>query len=57
MPVTNGSGFDSDPDPAIFVVDLQGANKIFPATTFLHHFSKIKSSKKSQNSSNQGFFA
>ncbi len=26
MPLTNGSGPDSDPDPAIFVSDLQEAN-------------------------------
>jgi hypothetical protein len=44
---------DSDPDPAIFVIDLQDVNKKlifkkgFPAYYFLkvhlHHFSKIKS--------------
>ncbi len=68
-----GSGFGSiririwilDPDPAIFVIDLQGANKklffnaIFSAYYFLkvylHHFSKIKSQKESQNSRNQDF--
>ncbi len=54
-----------DPDPAGFVIDLQGANKklsfyfIFSAYYFLkihlHLFSKIKSQKKSQNSRNQGF--
>jgi hypothetical protein len=46
---------DSEPDPAIFVIDLQGANKKlikkkFPAYCFLkvllHHFSKIKSQKE-----------
>jgi hypothetical protein len=46
---------DSDPDPAIFVIDLQDASKklifntIFSAYYFLkvhlHHFSKIKSQK------------
>jgi hypothetical protein len=56
---------NSDPDPAIFVVDLQDANKnlffktIFSAYYFLkvnlHHFSKIKSQKESQNSRNQGY--
>ncbi len=55
----------ADPDPAIFVIDLQDANKklikkSYPAYHFLnvhlHHFSKIKSPKKSQNSRNQGFF-
>ena len=56
---------DSDPDPAIFVNDLQDASKklifnaIFSAYYFLkvhlHHFSKIKSQKESQNSRNQGF--
>jgi hypothetical protein len=50
-----------DPDPAIFVIDLQDANKklifttIFSAYCFLkvhlHHFSQ----KESQNSRNQGF--
>jgi len=45
-----------DPDPAIFVIDLQDAskkiilNKIFSAHYFLkihlHNFSKIKNSKK-----------
>ena len=55
-----------DPDPAIFVIDLQDANKkIFFLILFfsdyyflkvhLHHFSKIKSQKESQNSRNQGF--
>ncbi len=49
---------DSDPDPAIFVIDLQDANKklifvkklSFSAYYFmkvhLHHFSKIKSPKE-----------
>jgi hypothetical protein len=56
---------DSDPDPAIFVIDLQDGSKklifntIFSAYYFLkvhlHHFSKIKSKKKSQNRGNQGF--
>jgi hypothetical protein len=53
MPLTNGSGFGSpDPDPAIFVIDLQDANKklVFFKTSFsadyylkvhLHQFSKI----------------
>jgi hypothetical protein len=53
-----------DPDPAIFVIDLQDANKklikkSFPAYYFLkvylHNFSKIKSHKESQKSRNQGF--
>jgi hypothetical protein len=54
-----------DPDPAIFVIALQDANKklikkkSFSAYYFLkvhfHHFSKTKSPKKSQNSRNQGF--
>jgi hypothetical protein len=69
MPLINGSGFGSgswirirvrilDPDPAIFVIDLQDASKIqifntiFSAYYFLklqlHHFSKIKSQKESQ---------
>jgi hypothetical protein len=47
---------DSDPDPAIFVIDLQDANKKLillrkiSADNFLkvqlHHFSKIKSQKR-----------
>jgi hypothetical protein len=46
---------DPAPDPAIFVIDLQGAKnktifKVFLLITFegtlhLHHFSKIKSHK------------
>ncbi len=53
-----------DPDPAIFVIDLQDASKkLFLNTIFsvyyflklhLHHFSKIKI-KKSENSRYQGF--
>jgi hypothetical protein len=49
---------DPDPDPAIFVIDLQDASKkqifntIFSAYYFLnlhlHNFSKIKSKKESQ---------
>jgi hypothetical protein len=45
-----------DPDPSIFIIDLQDANKkrikkqSFPAyyflTVLLHHFSKIKSQKE-----------
>jgi hypothetical protein len=56
---------DPDPDPAIFVIDLQDASKklifntIFSAYYFLkvhlHLFSKIKSQKEPQNSRNQGF--
>ncbi len=54
-----------DPDPAIFVIDLQDGcknkffNTIFSAYYFLkvhlHNFSKIKSQKESQNIRNQGF--
>jgi hypothetical protein len=54
-----------DPDPAIFVIDLQDASKklifntIFSAYYFLkvhlQHFSKIKNQKESQNRRNQGF--
>jgi hypothetical protein len=57
---------DPDPDPAIFVIDLQDASKkiifntIFSASYFLkvhlHNFSKIKSKKESQNSRTQGVF-
>jgi hypothetical protein len=49
-----------DPDPAVFVIDLQDASKklifntIFSACYFLkvhlHYLSKIKSQKESQNS-------
>ncbi len=57
---------DSDPDPDIFVIDPQDAKKnnlkkSFSAYNFLkghchlHHFSKIQSQTKSQNSRNQGF--
>jgi hypothetical protein len=63
MPLTYESGFGSgfgtrilDPDPAIFVIDLQDASKklifntVFSAYYFLklnlHHFSKIKSQKE-----------
>ncbi len=70
MPFWGGSGsadpclWIMDPDPAIFVIDLQDASKlifntIFSASYFLmvhlHHFSKIKSQKESQNRRNQGF--
>jgi hypothetical protein len=55
---------DPDPDPAIFVIDLQDANKklikkicfcllLFKCT--FTSFLKIKSQKKSQSSRNQGF--
>jgi hypothetical protein len=54
-----------DPDPAIFVIDLQDANRkpilkeSFSAYYFLkvrlHHFSKIKSPKEVTNSRNEGF--
>jgi hypothetical protein len=56
---------DSDPDPPIFVIDLQDASKkkffytIFSAYYFLkvhlHHFSKIKSQKSHKIVRNQGF--
>ncbi len=71
MKFWGGSGSGSaDPclwlmDPAIFVIDLQDDSKklifntIFSAYYFLkvhlHHFSKIRSQKESQNSRNQGF--
>jgi hypothetical protein len=62
MPLTNGS--DADKDPAVFVIDLQDANKkaIFKKNfcllllkVYLHHFSKIKSPKEITNRRNQGF--
>jgi hypothetical protein len=45
---------DADPDPAIFVFDLQDANRkrikkkffcllLFEGTVYFHHFSNIKS--------------
>jgi hypothetical protein len=46
---------DADPDPSIFIIDLQDPNKKllkkgFPGYYFLkvllHHFSKIKSQKE-----------
>ncbi len=56
---------DSNPDPAYFVIDLQGAKqkKIFfnsiSAYYFLrvhlHHLKKKKVKKKSQNTRNPGF--
>jgi hypothetical protein len=60
MPRTNGSGQDSDPDPAIFIIHLQDANKkiyffkkkfvclfFFEGTfTLFYHFSNIKSQKE-----------
>jgi len=47
-PLTNGSGFESDPDPDIFVSDLQDGNQTFCLLLF-------EGIKKSQNSRNQGF--
>jgi hypothetical protein len=56
-----------DPDPAIFVIDLQDVSQkqifltqfflpiTFEGTLHLDHFSKIKRQKESQNSRNQGF--
>jgi hypothetical protein len=51
---------DSGPDPAIFIIDLQDANKklfkkkffcvlLFEGTFTVHHFSKIKSQKEVTN--------
>jgi len=37
-----------DPDPAIFVIDLQDASAYYFLKVHLHHFSKIKSQKESQ---------
>ncbi len=56
---------DEDPDPAIYVIDLQDFNKklifkkAFLLITYflkvhLQHFSKIKVKKKSQNRRNEG---
>jgi hypothetical protein len=66
MPLTNGSGsWILDPDPAIFVTDLQDANKkIILVTNFFCRllfegtftsFFKEKKSKRVKNSRNQGF--
>jgi hypothetical protein len=54
---------DPDPDPSIFIIDLQDANKklilkkSFPAYYFLKisFFNDKKSKKKLQNNRNQGF--
>jgi hypothetical protein len=56
---------DPDPDPVIFVIDPQDVNKklilflnkiaYYFLKVHLHHFSKIRSQKVSQNSRNQGF--
>ncbi len=54
MPLTNGSGSGFDPDPVIFVIDLQDKKLIFTKRfcaynylkVHLHHFSKIKSPKE-----------
>jgi hypothetical protein len=40
---------DPDPDPAIFVIDLQDANKNYFLKVDLHNFSKIKSPKEVTN--------
>jgi hypothetical protein len=60
-----GSNPDSDLDPAIFVIDLQDANKklikkkffclLLFEGTFTSFFKDKKIQKKSQNSKNQGF--
>jgi hypothetical protein len=54
-----------DPDPAIFLIDLQNANKKQIFNTFFssyyfmnvhfHHFSKKNSQKELQNTRNKGF--
>jgi hypothetical protein len=54
---------DADPDPSIFIIDIQDANKklilqkSFSAYSFLkvliHHFKDKKSEKEPQNSRNQ----
>jgi hypothetical protein len=53
---------DPDPDPDIFVIDLQDANKklfffkVFLLITFFEGtFTSLFKDKKSQNSKNQGF--
>jgi hypothetical protein len=55
------SDLGSDPDPAIFVIDLQDANKnkfkkiVFLLITFGRYIYIIFKDKKSQRSRNQGF--
>jgi hypothetical protein len=68
MPLTNGSGFGSgcgSGDPAIFVIDLQDANKKIIKKKFFclllfegtfTSFSKIKSQKEVKNQSKSRFF-
>jgi len=56
---------DPDPNAAIFVIDLQGANKkimlekclsaYYFLKVYLLHFSKIKSPKEVTSKRNQGF--
>jgi hypothetical protein len=49
---------DSDPDPAIFVIDQQKTNKIkkvFLLITFWMYIYIILKDKKSQNGRNRGF--
>jgi hypothetical protein len=44
-----------DPDPSIFIIDLQDDKKFSFLSFSAYYFSKIKVKKKSQNSRNQGF--
>jgi hypothetical protein len=56
---------DADPDLSIRIIDLQDTNKkqilkkmfclLLFEGIYLHHFSKIKNQKESQNSRNEGF--
>jgi hypothetical protein len=46
---------DPDPDPAIFVIDLQDASKKLFFNTIVSAYYFLKSQKESQNSRNQGF--
>jgi hypothetical protein len=58
MPMTTVLDPDADPDPAIFVIDLQDANKklfFFVLKLFTSFFKDKKSKKKSQSRMNQGF--
>ncbi len=41
IPLTNGSGPDAYPDPAIFVIDLQDAKKTNKKKFFTFYFSKV----------------
>jgi hypothetical protein len=45
-----------DPDPAIFVIDLQDINKDLKFVCLLYHFSKIKSLTEATKQQESMFF-